>query len=95
MTYHRILEPPSSLSYLVTANCIYRRAALSRVGGFNEVVKTAGGEDPGLSFALGDLGYQFAFEPGAVVRHKYRESFRDFARTFFRYGRGCRLVVDA
>jgi glycosyltransferase involved in cell wall biosynthesis len=94
MSYHRILEPPPSLSYLVTANCIYRRRALEEVGGFNERVRTPGGEDPGLSFALNERGYRFDFTAQAIVRHSYREGLIDFARTFFRYGRGCSLVMD-
>jgi GT2 family glycosyltransferase len=93
MTHHRILEPPRSLSYLVTANCAYRRAAIKSVGGFDERVKAPGGEDPGLAFALRKRGYRFEFCPGAVVRHHYRESVLDFVKTFFRYGRGCRIVV--
>jgi GT2 family glycosyltransferase len=94
MTYHRILEPPPSLAYLVTANCLYRRAALTEIGGFDESIRTPGGEDPGLSFALRERGYRLGFAPGAVVSHHYRESVRDFVRTFFRYGKGCRCVVD-
>jgi glycosyltransferase involved in cell wall biosynthesis len=93
MTYHSILEPPPGCDYLVTANCIYWRRALVEVGGFDEGVKAAGGEDPGLSFALSRRAYCFAFEPRAVVRHSYRESLRNLAKTFFRYGKGVRHVV--
>lgn len=93
MTLFRILEPPSSLDYLVTANCIYRRAALQCVDGFDERVRQPGGEDPGLSLKLAKKGFSFEFKPNAVVRHHYRESALDFARTFFRYGKGCRLVM--
>jgi GT2 family glycosyltransferase len=94
MTVHRILEPPSSCSYIVTSNCIYRRRVLLEVGGFNENVRTPGGEDPGLSFAVRQAGYSLGFCPEAVVRHHYRESIVDFIKTFYRYGRGCRLVMD-
>lgn len=94
MTVHRILEPPPSCSYLVTSNCIYRRQVLLDVGGFNENVRTPGGEDPGLSFAVRQAGYSLGFCPEAVVRHHYRESIVDFIKTFYRYGRGCRLVMD-
>jgi GT2 family glycosyltransferase len=93
MTHHGILEPPPSLSYLVTANCAYRRAAIAAVGGFDERVKAPGGEDPGLAFALRKRGYRFELCPGAVVRHHYRESVIDFVKTFFRYGRGCGIVL--
>ncbi len=94
MTHHRILEPPASLAYLVTANVIFRRSALETVGGFDEAVKAPGGEDPGLCMCLKDQGYRFAFEPGAVVHHHYRQRFSNYIRTFYRYGRGCRLVMD-
>lgn len=94
MTRHRILDPPPSASYLVTANCIYRRAALLAVGGFDERIGGAGGEDPGLSYALRKRGFHLGLAPEAVVRHHYRESVIDFAKTFYRYGRGCRLVMD-
>ena len=94
MSYHRVLEPPPSRAYLVTANCIYRRGALDEVGGFNPQVRSAGGEDPGLSFALRDRGYRFGFTERAVVRHHFREGLLGFVRTFYRYGKGYRLVMD-
>ena len=94
MTLHRILEPPKSLSYVVTANCAFRRSALMSVSGFDEKVRTPGGEDPGLCFALRAKGYRLAWAPDAVVHHHYRESLADFLKTFYRYGRGCRVVMD-
>ncbi len=94
MTYHRILEPPPNNSYLVTANALFRREALEAVGGFDESVTAPGGEDPGLCLNLRDLGYRFAYEERAVVYHHYRQSWRSYLRTFYRYGRGCRLVMD-
>jgi glycosyltransferase involved in cell wall biosynthesis len=95
MTLHRILEPPASLRYVVTANCIFRRSALERVGGFDEAVRAPGGEDPGLCLKLGRLGHTFDFEPAAVVKHHYRSGFWEFLRTFYRYGKGCRIVMDS
>jgi GT2 family glycosyltransferase len=94
MTLHRILEPPTSLRYVVTANCLFRRSALEAVGGFDEAVRAPGGEDPGLCLKLGRLGHAFAYEPSAVVTHHYRPGFREFLRTFYRYGKGCRIVMD-
>lgn len=94
MTLHRILEPPPSLRYVVTANSIFRRSALERVGGFNEAIEAPGGEDPGLCLQLGRIGYTFEFEPAAMVTHHYRSGFGEFLRTFYRYGKGCRIVMD-
>jgi len=93
MTLHRILDPPPSCSYIVTANCIYRRSVLLEVGGFDQMVREPGGEDPGLSFAVRRAGHSLAYCQEAVVRHHYRESALNFLRTFYRYGRGCRLVM--
>ncbi len=92
-TFHRILEAPPSISYLVTANCAYRRAVLNMVGGFDETIRTPGGEDPELAFRVRKAGYTLVHEASAVVHHDYRESLLDFAKTFYRYGRGCARVV--
>lgn len=92
-TFHRILEPPVSCSYLVTANCAYRRDAFEAAGGFDETIHTPGGEDPDLAFRVRARGYRLVFEPSATVSHDYRENLLDFARTFYRYGKGCAHVL--
>ena len=97
-TYHKILDPyPSGGRYLyvVTANCAFRREALEEVGGFDESIRRPGGEDPGLCFKLLQAGHELQYWKEAVVHHHYRMGLRDFARTFFRYGRGCRAQTDA
>jgi len=96
-TYHRILDPfllDGRYLYLVTANCAFRRFALEAVGGFDESVRQAGGEDPGLCFKLLERGLRLDHCSQAVVWHRYRSSFADFARTFFRYGKGCRMQYE-
>jgi glycosyltransferase involved in cell wall biosynthesis len=95
MEWHRILDPPPRADYLVTANCIYRRSAVVAVGGFDESIRVPGGEDPGLSFKLRARGFDFRYCERAVVRHRFRESLFDFARTFYRYGKGNAHVVGA
>ncbi|MDG6950121.1 MAG: glycosyltransferase [Nitrososphaerota archaeon] len=92
-TFHRVLEPPSSCSYLVTANCAYRRRVLLQVGGFDETIRFPGDEDPELSFRVRKAGYDLVYEPSAIVVHDYREGLLDFARTFYRYGKGCAHVM--
>lgn len=96
-TYHKILDPFLSggrYLYLVTANAAFRRTALEEVGGFDEAVRQPGGEDPGLSFKLLGRGYMLHYRKEALVYHDYRGGLRDFARTFFRYGRGCRTEIE-
>ena len=96
-TFHKILDPflhEGRYLYLVTANCAFRREALEAVGGFDEVIAVPGGEDPGLCFKLLEKGYSVHYREDAIVHHHYRTGARDFARTFFRYGRGCRVEAD-
>jgi GT2 family glycosyltransferase len=99
--FHRILEPrphdrehPERLPYLVTANCAVTRTAFMEAGGFDNRIPTAGGEDAAFSIRMVKRGYYLERCEDAVVRHRYRASLIDFARTFYRYGLGGRYVVD-
>lgn len=96
--YHRILDPfrlpDGRVLYVVTACCGYRRHVLREVGGFDEDVKAPGGEDPGLAFKVTGAGYQLHVVEDAWVQHDFRPGIREFWRTFYRYGRGCRHQVD-
>jgi len=97
-TYHKILDPFLSEGrylYVVTACCAFRRSALAAVGGFDERIRQPGGEDPGLCFKLLQAGFGLHYREEAVVYHHYRLGLRDFARTFYRYGRGCRRQTEA
>lgn len=87
---HRVLEPPESVAYLVTCNCAYRRDVLMEVGGFDETIRRPGGEDPELSARVRKAGYRLGYDPRAIVKHHFRPGLREFARTFFTYGRGGR-----
>jgi cellulose synthase/poly-beta-1,6-N-acetylglucosamine synthase-like glycosyltransferase len=55
-----------------TANCFVRRAALARVGGFDERYALAWREDSDLHFALLDHGSTVIAVPSAVVAHPLR-----------------------
>jgi GT2 family glycosyltransferase len=96
-TYHKILDPwldGGRYLYVVTANAAFRRSALEDVGGFDEGIRIPGGEDPGLCFKLLECGWRLDYDAEAVVFHDYRPGLVDFARTFFRYGAGCRHQAD-
>jgi GT2 family glycosyltransferase len=93
-TVHRILEPPRSRKYLVSANCCYLREPVVQVEGFDMDIAKPGGEDIGLSFKLYKRGHRFAFARKAIVYHDYRNDIVDFVRTFTNYGEGCRYVTE-
>ena len=93
-TFHRVLEPPTSLLYLVTANCCYRKSALMKIGGFPESIKIAGGEDVCVGMKLAKSGMKVGYCEKAVVFHDYRTGLAEFFRTFRNYGKGCRILTD-
>ena len=77
--------------YLVTANSLVYRPALQRVNGFCEGFPLAAGEDIDLGFRLQSVGaLQYAAD--AVVLHDFEECLIDFARRFYRYGRGNKML---
>jgi GT2 family glycosyltransferase len=89
--YSVIAQPAmqqGQISYLITANASFRRDCLLEVGGFDETLKIAGGEDPDLCLRLRQLGYRFGYNPQAVVYHNYASSLSAFLHTFRRYGEG-------
>lgn len=86
-TYH------GKVIYVVTANCMFRRAALMEIGGFDESFKTPGGEDPNISFRLLQAGYRLEYEASAKVIHHYAASWWGFYKMFHRYGRGCQVAM--
>lgn len=69
-----------------TANFVIRRAALERVGGFDQNLRT--GLDVDLCVRLLRAGISIRFEPRAVVAHVQRDSLRKAARRLFQYGTG-------
>jgi hypothetical protein len=77
----------------VTCNCVYRRETLRQAGGFTADIPTPGGEDVAASIALFKQGHRFAFAPGALIRHDYRDTWKSFMRTWTNYGFGCGLVT--
>jgi glycosyltransferase involved in cell wall biosynthesis len=90
--YHKILDPwyhKGQYVYLVTANSLFKKAALVAVGGFDVSMREPGGEDPGLCFKLLSSGHRFLYNPDAVVHHSFRTGLRAFLQTFYRYGFGC------
>ncbi len=87
-TYHKVLEPPPSLFYLVTANCCFMRDTVLAVNGFDEYISKPGGEDVSLCIRLYKNGWGFSYTPEAIVFHDYRNSLRDFIKTFRNYGEG-------
>jgi GT2 family glycosyltransferase len=83
---HRVTD--GAVTFLVTANALYRRQVLLDVGGFSRQITWPGGEDPELSQRICARGFRLAVTDGATVRHGHRETVNGLYNTFYNYGRG-------
>ncbi len=92
-TVFGILEPPRHINAVITANCIFHKGPVADAGLFDEYFTELGGEEIALCMKLWNRGYRFGFEERAVVHHEYRQGLRNFARTFYRDGKGDRLIA--
>ncbi len=80
-------------SYLITANALVHREALSEVGGFREKFRLAAGEDVDLGLRLAKVGL-LRWCADASVAHDFQPSVLAFVRRFARYGRGNRMLAE-
>lgn len=94
----RILRPPSvdedgvaRPEYIITANALVWRTALEIVGGFNETIKIAAGEDIDLGLRLREIG-SLSYVPTTYVYHNFAGGLPAFIRRFIRYGKGNRII---
>lgn len=79
--------------YLITANCLVWKPAFDKVGGFNESIAIAGGEDIDLGFKLRTIGkLSYAFE--SLALHNFEESMFSFRERFRRYGKGNKMISE-
>ena len=72
--------------WIPTCNCLYRRAAVEEVGGFNEAMFAC--EDVELAWRVVLRGFHLAYAPAAQLTHYDGSPWRHFVRKGFRYGRG-------
>jgi glycosyltransferase involved in cell wall biosynthesis len=93
-----ILTPPvldengvTRPEYIVTANALVWKTALSAIGGFNETISIAAGEDIDLGFRLREIG-SLSYAPMACVYHNFNDGFLGFIRRFVRYGKGNKII---
>ena len=89
----KVYEQPNKPrpDYLITANCLVWRQAFKKIGGFNEQIKIAGGEDIDLGFKLLGIGQlSYAFE--SIANHNFGDGLRDFRERFKRYGQGNKII---
>ena len=79
-----LLRKQSRIDFIDTYSAGYRREVLVENNGFDECFHYT--EDQELSFRLAARGYQFVFQPQAVVYHNHSSSFRAYFRKKFWIG---------
>jgi GT2 family glycosyltransferase len=80
--------------WLVTACLAVRRPVLERLGGFDEKLTSAGGEDVDLSLRLREADCRLAVSEKAIVFHDHRAGLVQLARTYYRHGTGQRRLAQ-
>ena len=70
---------------------VFRRAALERVGGFDETLIR--NQDYELNWRIRDTGGVVWFDPQLRVRYRPRSTFRGLAKQYFEYGQWKREVL--
>ena len=82
-----------SPDYLITANALVWKNALEKIGGFNEEIKIAAGEDIDLGFRLREIG-NLSFALNSVILHDFNDGLFGFVKRFRRYGKGNHLLAE-
>ena len=83
-----------SVAELITGNAAVRAGIFHELGGFDEAIRVAGGEDTEFSLRLRAAGHRIARAPAARVFHESRIGVSDYLRMIFRHGRGRRRLGE-
>jgi len=77
--------------YLITANSMVWKAAIEKIGYFNENINIAAGEDIDLGWRLLEIGnLDYAFN--SVIYHNFDDGIIGFCQRFIRYGKGNKII---
>jgi|GEM_PF-1802964 len=86
-----IVDQDGNFVNIFTGNACFRTEILQEVAGFDPLFEqhhVNAAEDVDITYRLNAVGAKMIHVPDAIVRHKHRESLRDFIRQKFEYGRG-------
>lgn len=87
-----LVAPGRAISYVPTATLVARTDAVRRVGGFDEELRF--GEDVDLVWRLVDAGGVVRYEPGTVVVHPPRTTWRAWCRQRVDYGASAARLAE-
>jgi GT2 family glycosyltransferase len=91
--FARTLVVEGAGPFFQTANMLYPRAVLERLGGFDEIFPAPAGEDTDLGWRARDAGVEIRYAPDALVWHAVHEpGWRGLVRDAPRWGSAVHLV---
>jgi GT2 family glycosyltransferase len=79
---------------LITGNAGVKADVFRQLGGFDEAITVAGGEDTEFSLRLRAAGLQIVWAPDARVHHESRVDLWGYLRMIHRHGRGRRRLGE-
>ena len=89
--YHYYNQTESRALFFTSNNVAIAADLFWQIGGFDETIPIAAGEDRELCDRWLDHGYQMVYLPRAVISHEHNLRLFSFWRQHFNYGRGAWL----
>ena len=89
--YHYYNQTESRALFFTSNNFAIASAQFWQIGGFDETMPLAAGEDRELCDRWLDHGYEMIYWPRAVILHEHNLQLFSFWRQHFNYGRGAWL----
>jgi GT2 family glycosyltransferase len=89
-----VVSADGSVEGLITGNCGIRASLFRELGGFDETIRVAGGEDTEFGLRLRAGGHRIALASDARVHHESRVGLASYLRMIFRHGRGRRRLGE-
>jgi GT2 family glycosyltransferase len=84
--------PGGTVKELITCNAGVRADIFSGLGGFDEAIRVAGGEDTEFSLRLHAAGLRIVSAPAARVHHDAQADLSGYLSMIYRHGRGRRRL---
>lgn len=89
-----VLSRDGLVQELITGNAGVRAEVFKKLGGFDEAIRVAGGEDTEFSLRLRAEGHRIVPAPEARVHHQSRMDLVAYLKMIFRHGRGRRRLGE-
>jgi glycosyltransferase involved in cell wall biosynthesis len=87
-----VLTSDVEAEHIPGCNMAFRRDVLLEIGGFDEGFRVAG-DDVDVCWRIQERGWKIGFNPGAMVKHRRRDSVRAYLRQQRGYGRAEALLA--